>query len=173
MKFTTMTQPKNRVWAIDFNLEDDELKMDFISPITGEVITGITYCFESEQYIYVPPFDYMELNVSINGKVELPMVAFLNHIISLINLKKLINIGIRETEFVLGWDLDKPRTAEDYMNIAVDYNRYKTVMYIGIDAIRQAVKDCSFCCEDLEREQFKVFFDLVADWGHIYNGLPF
>ena len=176
MKFTTMTQPKKRVWAIDFNLEDDKLKMDFISPITGEVITGITYSFETEKYSYIPPFSYEDLYVSVDGELKLPMTAFLNHIITLISLKTIISLGIEELEDLLGWDLDKPRTSEDYMNMAVKYETYNIVMFLGIDVIRQAVKNKTFNYENLNSIQFKTFFNLVADWGREYDdekNIPF
>ena len=85
MELTTMTQPKKRVWAIDFNLRSDGLYVDFISIITGEVITGITYSFETEKYSYIPPFNYEDLYVYIDGESALPMTTFLHHIITLIS----------------------------------------------------------------------------------------
>lgn len=160
-----MTQPKKRVWAIDFNLRSGGLYVDFISVITGEVITGITYSFETEKYSYIPPFSYKDLYVSVDGGLELPMTDFLNHIITLINLKTIISLGIEESEDLLGWDLNKPRTSEDYMNIAVKYETYMTVIFLGIDVIRQAVKNKTFNYENLNSNEFKTFFDLVADWG--------
>lgn len=176
MKLTTITQPKKRVWAIDFNLRSDGLYVDFISIITGEVITGITYSFETKKYSYIPPFSYEDLYVSVDGELELPMTAFLNHIITLINLKTIISLGIEESEDLLGWNLDKPRTSEDYMNMAVKYETYKTVIFLGIDVIRQAVKNKTFNYENLDSNQFKTFFDLVADWGRKYDderNIPF
>ena len=176
MELTTMTQPKKRVWAIDFNLRSDGLYVDFISIITGEVITGITYSFETEKYSYIPPFSYEDLYVYIDGESALPMTTFLNHIITLISLKTIISLGIEESEDLLGWDLDKPRTSEDYMNIAVKYETYKTVIFLGIDVIRQAVKNKTFNYENLDSNQFKTFFDLVADWDREYDderNIPF
>lgn len=171
-----MTQPKKRVWAIDFNLTSGSLYVDFISVITGEVITGITYSFETEKCSYIPPFSYEDLYVFVDEELKLPMTAFLNHIITLISLKTIISLGIEESEDLLGWNLDKPRTSEDYMNMAVKYETYKTVIFLGIDVIRQAVKNKTFNYENLNSNQFKIFFDLVADWGREYDdgkSIPF
>ena len=169
MELTTMTQPKKRVWAIDFNLRSDGLYVDFISIITGEVITGITYSFETEKYSYIPPFSYEDLYVYIDGESALPMTTFLNHIITLISLKTIISLGIEESEDLLGWDLDKPRTSEDYMNIAVKYETYKTVIFLGIDVIRQAVKNKTFNYGNLDSNKFKTLFDLVKNWNREYD----
>lgn len=173
MKFTTITQPKKRVWAIDFAMFNDNIMfIDFISPITGEVITGITYNLNTDTYSYVPPFEPVELEVYSNGKITMPMVEFFGNIAVLARIKQLIIKGIDNKDLVAGWELDKPRTAEDYMDIAIDYDRYKSVMYLGIDTITQAVNREQFNFKELETSEFKDLCKFMS-WICAGDKIPF
>lgn len=157
MKLTTITMLSNRPWEIQFyTVRHTNLIIDFINPVTGESISGLTYSLIDDTYQRRPPFNPLVLEVCKDGEKLFPMNVFVDRLILLISISDIIKAAIKNDEAKAGWNLKKPSSNEEYMDIATkDEDEFIQIICLGIDTIRAAIENGEFYHSELTMSQFQ------------------
>lgn len=173
MKLTTFTMPNNRPWEIQFyTVRHTKLIIDFISPVTGEVISGLTYNLIDDTYQRTPPFNPLVIEVFKDDEKLFPMNVFIDRLILLISISDIIKAAIKNDEAKAGWNLEKPYSNEEYMDIATkDEDEFIQIIRLGIDTIRAAIENGEFYHSELTMSQFQEvcgFLSAVEDYDVLF-----
>lgn len=157
MRITTKTSGiKHRVWEVIYSQAyDNVLTVDFIDTETAEVIT-INYDTIEQKINWVPPFNPNTTKIYADDVYVMNLGEFVSKLSSLIKIRKIINAGVsNDYEYLkAGWNLDRPLTDDDYIEIVVDKYNYNDIIGIGIDTIIVAIETKHFNYKNLTPEQF-------------------
>lgn len=157
MKITTKTSGmKNRVWELIYSQDYDSIiAIDFIDNETAEIIT-INYDTIERKIHWVPPFNPNTTKIYADDVHIMNLGEFIGRLSSLIKIKKIISVAIpNDCGFLkAGWNLDRPLTDDDCIEIVASKYNHNDIINIGIDTIITAIEMKHFNYEKLSPDQF-------------------